>query len=192
LRKRELYEVGSIIANSSTDQQAHALGGSRELLGYGISQFGDTVRGSRLKSSAGKATAEWQCTKRPSSGSIRKASPLACLRKNARAALAFGKSTMDEAAVRGPSRWKPNPSTLAFITKRLYEEKPGRRSEGISRRCKVRVLSPQNNVSHLIFALAGNAEGCPALHSIGRPCFRLNFGLQKQSGILDLPGVRGS
>jgi hypothetical protein len=68
----------------------------------------------------------------------------------------FGKSTVEEAAASLDLHdGRPNPSTLAFITKRLYEEKRDAEAKVFQDLQSGGTISSKN-VSHLIFALAGN------------------------------------
>lgn len=68
----------------------------------------------------------------------------------------FGKATVEEAAAGlDLHEGRPNPSTLAFITKRLYEEKRDAEAKVFQKLQSEGAISARN-VSHLIFALAGN------------------------------------
>jgi len=68
----------------------------------------------------------------------------------------FGKSTVEEAAASLDLHdGRPNPSTLAFITKRLYEENRDAEAKVFQDLQSGGTMSSKN-VSHLIFALAGN------------------------------------
>jgi hypothetical protein len=69
---------------------------------------------------------------------------------------AFGKSTVDEAAASLDLHdGRPNPSTLAFITKRLYEDKRDAEAK-IFQDLQCEGAIAAKNVRHLIFALASN------------------------------------
>jgi Raf kinase inhibitor-like YbhB/YbcL family protein len=114
-----------------------------------------------------------------------KGKPTRVLKGECKSRAAFGKSTMDEAAASLDRHdGRPNPSTLAFITKRLYEENRDAEAKVFQALQSEGAIS-SNNVSHLIFALAGNAEGvsCLTFDLVG-VLSRLNFGLQKQSGYI--------
>jgi hypothetical protein len=68
----------------------------------------------------------------------------------------FTKSTVDEAAKSlDLHNGRPNPSTLAFITKRLYEEKRDAEAKVFQDLQCGGTIAPKN-VNHMIFALAGN------------------------------------
>jgi len=139
----------------------------------------------RLKSSAGKATAKWQCTETTSIGSIRKASPTRVLKGECKSRAAFGKSTMDEAAASLDRHdGRPNPSTLAFITKTAIRGNRDAEAK-VFQALQSEVLSPQIMVSHLILLSPETRKVCPALHSIWSACFQGSiFGLQKQKRVI--------
>jgi hypothetical protein len=68
----------------------------------------------------------------------------------------FGKTTVEEAAKSlDLHEGRPNPSTLAFITKRLYEENRDAEAK-VFQNLQAEGAISAKNVSHLIFALAGN------------------------------------
>ena len=68
----------------------------------------------------------------------------------------FAKATVDEVAESlDLHNGRPNPSTLAFITKRLYEEKRDAEAKVFQDLQCVGTMATKN-LSHLLFALAGN------------------------------------
>ena len=100
-----------------------------------------------------------------------KANPVRVVKGECKSRVAFGKATVDEAGVSLDLHdGRPNPSTLAFITKRLYEDKRDAEAKVFQDlQCEGAITS--KNVSHLIFALAGNdpskhlATGLKSKHS---------------------------
>jgi hypothetical protein len=85
-----------------------------------------------------------------------KGNPVRVLKGECKSRAAFGKSTVEEAAASLDLHdGRPNPSTLAFITKRLYEENRDAEAKVFQDLQSEGAISSKN-VSHLIFALAGN------------------------------------
>jgi hypothetical protein len=85
-----------------------------------------------------------------------KGKPVRVLKGECKSRAAFGKSTVEEAAASLDLHdGRPNPSTLAFITKRLYEENRDAEAKVFQDLQSEGAISSKN-VSHLIFALAGN------------------------------------
>lgn len=87
---------------------------------------------------------------------------------------AFTKATVDEAAASlDQHNGRPNPSTLAFITKRLYEEKRDAEAK-VFQDLQCASTIPAKNLNHIVFALAGNdpsidLANCPkSKHGIKR------------------------
>jgi hypothetical protein len=82
--------------------------------------------------------------------------PVHILKGECKSRAAFGKATVEEAAASLDLHdGRPNPSTLAFITKRLYEEKRDAEAK-VFQNLQCEGAMSAKNVSHLIFALAGN------------------------------------
>jgi hypothetical protein len=85
-----------------------------------------------------------------------KSKPVRVLKGECKSRAAFGKSTVEEAAASLDLHdGRPNPSTLAFITKRLYEENRDAEAK-IFQDLQSEGAISSKNVSHLIFVLAGN------------------------------------
>jgi len=73
----------------------------------------------------------------------------------------FGKNVVDEAVESLDKHdGRPNPSTLAFITKRLYEEERDDEAE-VFRDLQTAAAIPARSITHMIFALSGND---PSMH----------------------------
>lgn len=85
-----------------------------------------------------------------------KAKPICVLKGECKSRANFSQSVVDEAAA-GLDRHdgRPNPSTLAFITKRLYEEKRDAEAKVFQDlQCGGSISA--KSMRHMIFALAGN------------------------------------
>jgi len=100
--------------------------------------------------------------------------PVRVVKGECKSRVHFAKSTVDEAAESlDLHNGRPNPSTLAFITKRLYEEKRDAEAK-IFQDLQCAGPIATKNLSHLVFALAGNdpskdLAGCPkSKHGIKR------------------------
>jgi hypothetical protein len=74
---------------------------------------------------------------------------------------------------------RPNPSTLAFIAKRLYEEKRDGEAE-VFRDLQCKGAISHKNVTHMIFALSGND---PAKHLFGGPKSKYR-GIERQNAAI--------
>jgi len=85
-----------------------------------------------------------------------KVKPIRVVKGECKSRAAFGGATVQEAAASLDLHdGRPNPSTLAFITKRLYEHKRDAEAKVFQDlQCEGAISA--KNVSHLIFALAGN------------------------------------
>lgn len=85
-----------------------------------------------------------------------KVKPVGVIKGECKSRAAFGAATVEEAAATLDLHdGRPNPSTLAFITKRLYEEnRDGEAKVFQDLQCEGAFSG--KNLSHLIFALAGN------------------------------------
>lgn len=82
--------------------------------------------------------------------------PLRVLKGECKSRANFGKSAVEDAVVSLDKHdGRPNPSTLAFITKRLYEEKRDAEAD-VYRDLQVRGAIAAKDVTHMIFALSGN------------------------------------
>ncbi len=82
--------------------------------------------------------------------------PVRVVKGECKSRATFGKGTVEEAASSLDLHdGRPNPSTLAFITKRLYEEKRDAEAKIFQDLQCVGAIAAKN-VSHLVFALAGN------------------------------------
>lgn len=87
--------------------------------------------------------------------------PMRVVKGECKSRAAFGKATANEAAKSLDLHdGRPNPSTLAFITKRLYEEKRDAEAKVFQDLQAEGAMSPKN-VTHLIFVLSGND---PSVH----------------------------
>lgn len=85
-----------------------------------------------------------------------KVKPVQVVKGECKSRAAFGAATVEEAAATLDMHdGRPNPSTLAFITKRLYEDKRDAEAKVFQDLQCEGALSGKN-LSHLIFALAGN------------------------------------
>lgn len=85
-----------------------------------------------------------------------KSKPSRVVKGECKSRAAFGKATVEEAATSLDLHdGRPNPSTLAFITKRLYEDKRDAEAK-VFQDLQCEGAISLKNVSHLIFALAGN------------------------------------
>jgi hypothetical protein len=92
--------------------------------------------------------------------------PVRVLKGECKSGAVVGKSVVENAAsALDLNDGRPNPSTLAFIAKRLYEE--GRDQEAnVFRDLQCNGSIPARNITHLIFVLSGNdpsgyLENCP-------------------------------
>lgn len=85
-----------------------------------------------------------------------KVKPIRVVKGECKSRAAFGKATVEEAATSLDLHdGRPNPSTLAFITKRLYEDKRDAEAKVFQDlQCEGAISA--TNLSHLIFALSGN------------------------------------
>ena len=90
--------------------------------------------------------------------------PIQILKGECKSRMIFGESIVAEAVESLDKHdGRPNPSTLAFITKRLYEE--GRDTEAeVFRDLQASGSINAKNITHLIFAVSGNN---PAKHLLG-------------------------
>jgi hypothetical protein len=92
--------------------------------------------------------------------------PVRVLKGECKSRASFSKATVEEAAKSlDLHNGRPNPSTLAFITKRLYEEKRDAEAKVFQDLQSGGAIAAKN-VRHLVFALAGNdpskdLAGCP-------------------------------
>jgi hypothetical protein len=100
--------------------------------------------------------------------------PVRVVKGECKSRVHFAKATVDEAAESlDLHNGRPNPSTLAFITKRLYEEKRDAEAK-IFQDLQCAGTIATKNLSHLVFALAGNdpskdLASCPkSKHGIKR------------------------
>jgi uncharacterized protein DUF1837 len=85
-----------------------------------------------------------------------KKTPVCVMKGECKSRANFTKATVDEAAGSlDLHNGRPNPSTLAFITKRLYEEKRDAEAK-VFQDLQCGGTLAAKNVSHLVFALAGN------------------------------------
>jgi hypothetical protein len=85
-----------------------------------------------------------------------KAKPIRVMKGECKSRAAFGKATVEEASQSLDLHdGRPNPSTLAFITKRLYEENRDPEAK-VFQILQADGAISSKNVHHLIFALAGN------------------------------------
>jgi len=106
-----------------------------------------------------------------------KTKPTRVLKGECKSRAAFGKATVEEAAKSlDLHEGRPNPSTLAFITKRLYEENRDTEAKVFQNLQADGAISAKN-VSHLIFALAGND---PSAHLAGGPKSK-HSGIRRES-----------
>jgi len=85
-----------------------------------------------------------------------KVKPICVIKGECKSRATLSKSTVDEAATSLDLHdGRPNPSTLAFITKRLYEDKRDAEAK-IFQDLQCEGAIAAKNVRHLIFVLAGN------------------------------------
>lgn len=104
-------------------------------------------------------------------GVDRKVKPVRVLKGECKSRAVFGKGVVDEAAMALDLHdGRPNPSTLAFIAKRLYEEKRDGEAD-VFRNLQCGSTIAEKNITHMIFALTGNdpskhlANGLKSKHS---------------------------
>jgi hypothetical protein len=97
--------------------------------------------------------------------------PIRVLKGECKSRAVFGKGVVDEAVMSLDLHdGRPNPSTLAFIAKRLYEEKRDDEAN-VFRDLQCGGTIAAKNVTHMIFALSGNdpskhlANGPKSKHS---------------------------
>ena len=82
--------------------------------------------------------------------------PVRVMKGECKSRATFTKATVEQAATSlDLHNGRPNPSTLAFITKRLYEEKRDHEARVFQDLQSGGAIAVKN-VSHLVFALAGN------------------------------------
>lgn len=82
--------------------------------------------------------------------------PVRVMKGECKSRAAFTKATVDEASASlDQHNGRPNPSTLAFITKRLYEEKRDAEAK-VFQDLQCASTIPAKNLNHIVFALAGN------------------------------------
>ena len=100
-----------------------------------------------------------------------KVKPVRVVKGECKSRATFGAATVEEAATTLDLHdGRPNPSTLAFITKRLYEDKRDAEAKVFQDLQDEGAFSGRN-LSHLIFALAGNdpsrdlAKGLKSKHA---------------------------
>jgi len=85
-----------------------------------------------------------------------KVKPVRVVKGECKSRAAFGASSVEEAAAALDLHdGRPNPSTLAFITKRLYEDRRDAEAK-VFQELQCGGAFSGKNLSHLIFALAGN------------------------------------
>jgi hypothetical protein len=109
-----------------------------------------------------------------------KAKPVHLMKGECKSRASFGKTTVEEAAKSLDLHdGRPNPSTLAFITKRLYEENRDTEAK-VFQNLQAEGAISSKNVSHLIFALAGND---PSVHLAGAPKSK-HAGIQRESAVI--------
>lgn len=109
-----------------------------------------------------------------------KAKPIRVVKGECKSRAAFGKATVEEAAKSLDLHdGRPNPSTLAFITKRLYEEKRDAEAK-VFQDLQAEGAISAKNVSHLIFALAGND---PSVHLASGPKSR-HAGIKRENAAI--------
>lgn len=85
-----------------------------------------------------------------------KSEPVQVMKGECKSRASFGESTVLEAATSLDLHdGRPNPSTLAFITKRLYEENRDAEAK-VFQDLQAEGAISSRNVTHLIFGLAGN------------------------------------
>jgi hypothetical protein len=106
-----------------------------------------------------------------------KVKPIRVVKGECKSRAIFGKAAVEEAATGLDLHdGRPNPSTLAFITKRLYEDK--RDSEAkVFQNLQCEGAISAKNLSHWIFALAGND---PSKHLASGPKSK-HTGIKRES-----------
>ncbi len=109
-----------------------------------------------------------------------KAKPIRVLKGESKSRTVFSKGVVDEAAESLDLHdGRPNPSTLAFITKRLYEEKRDDEAN-VFRDLQVGGTISAKNMKHMIFALAGND---PSKYLAGGPKSK-HSGIKRESAAI--------
>jgi hypothetical protein len=109
-----------------------------------------------------------------------KAKPIRVLKGECKSRAQFGQAIVEEAATSLDLHdGRPNPSTLAFITKRLYEEKRDSEAKIFQElQCEGGIAA--RNVTHLIFALSGND---PSEHLASAPKSK-HAGIRRESTVI--------
>jgi hypothetical protein len=109
-----------------------------------------------------------------------KAKPVAVLKGECKSRAKFSKSVVEEAAESLDLHdGRPNPSTLAFITKRLYEQNRDKEAR-VFQDLQVEGSIAAKNMKHLIFALSGND---PSKHLAGAPKSK-HSGIKRESAAI--------
>lgn len=108
--------------------------------------------------------------------------PVRVLKSECKSRATFGKGVAEEAASSLDLHdGRPNPSTLAFITKRLYEEKRDDEAK-IFQDLQVAGAIAAKDVLHMIFALSGND---PAKHLADAPKSK-HRGIKRESTAIQI------
>lgn len=106
-----------------------------------------------------------------------RAKPIRVVKGECKSRASFGKAPVLEASQSLDLHdGRPNPSTLAFITKRLYEEQRDKEAK-VFQDLQTGGTIAARNVNHLIFALAGND---PSEHLAAAPKSK-HFGIKRES-----------
>jgi hypothetical protein len=109
-----------------------------------------------------------------------KVKPIRVVKGECKSRAVFGKATVEEAAISLDLHdGRPNPSTLAFITKRLYEDKRDAEAK-VFQDLQCEGANSAKNVTHLIFALAGND---PSKHLANGPKSK-HVGIKRESAAI--------
>lgn len=109
-----------------------------------------------------------------------KAKPVRVVKGECKSRAAFSEAAVEEAVVAlNMHNGRPNPSTLAFITKRLYEEKRDIEAK-VFQDLQCEGAFSAKNLSHLIFVLAGS-DPCPHL---AKQVNSEHFGIKRESAAI--------
>ena len=112
-----------------------------------------------------------------------KQSPVRMVKGECKSRAHFAESTVKEAAESLDLHdGRPNPSTLAFITKRLYEEKRDNEAK-IFQDLQCTSSIAAKNLDHLVFALAGNDPSKDLAK-----CPKSKYGIKRQSAAIVVDG----
>jgi hypothetical protein len=111
------------------------------------------------------------------------AQPVRVLKCECKSRASFGATVVTEAVESlDKDAGRPNPSTLAFIAKRLYEDNRDADAKVYQDLLTKRALTPKM-ISHLIFVLSGN-DPSQHLHAAPKP---KRSGIKRESAAILIP-----